>query len=170
MVRPISSIYHNDPCVSSMQFFPMTPPTPGDPAPDIPKFPIRLAVNFVDFGDCESSNFPLARLSLSLIIDSGIPKSTLAVYTVMANRAPAGVQWVSDQFPHGFIHLSSCLQVIRPENSRHFNDGPLAFVLPSANNTRLLAGVLNPSTAVTQLTPKAKGKEIPVGQLVMLNL
>lgn len=39
-----------------MQFFPMIPPAPGDPVPDIPKFPIRLAVNFVDFGDCKSLN------------------------------------------------------------------------------------------------------------------
>jgi hypothetical protein len=59
MVRPISSIHHNDPCVSSMQFFPMIPHAPGEPVPDIPKFPIRLAVNFVDFGDCESSDSPL---------------------------------------------------------------------------------------------------------------
>ena len=57
VARPISSIHHNDPCVSSMQFFPMIPHAPGEPVSDIPKFPIRLAVNFVDFGDCESSDF-----------------------------------------------------------------------------------------------------------------
>ena len=56
VARPISSIHHNDPCVSSMQFFPMIPHAPGEPVPDIPKFPIRLAVNFVDFGDCENSD------------------------------------------------------------------------------------------------------------------
>ena len=60
--------------------------------------------------------------------------------------------------------------MIRPETSRHFNDGPLAFVIPSANNIKLLAAVLNHGTAVTQLTPKVKGKEIPVGQLIMLDL
>lgn len=38
------------------------------------------------------------------------------------------------------------------------------------NNTKLLAAVLNHGTAVTQLTPKARGKEIPVGQLFMLDL
>jgi len=58
VVRPISSIHHSDPCVSSMQFFPTIPHAPGEPAPDLPKFPIRLAVNFVDFGDCESSDSP----------------------------------------------------------------------------------------------------------------
>jgi len=39
-----------------MRFFPMIPHAPGEPVPDIPKFPTRLAVNFVDFGDCESSH------------------------------------------------------------------------------------------------------------------
>lgn len=48
-----------------MQFFPMIPLAPGDPVPDIPKFPIRLAVNFVDFGDRKSSYPPLARVFLS---------------------------------------------------------------------------------------------------------
>lgn len=102
--------------------------------------------------------------------DSGMPKSTLTVYTVTANKAPQGVQWVSNQLVYQQNRLNDDHQLIRPENSRHFNDGPLAFVLPSVNNTRLLAAVLNPGTAVTQLTPKVKGKEIPVGQLVMLDL
>ena len=88
----------------------------------------------------------------------------------MANRAPQNVQWVSKQLKLRSGCFDSDLQVIRPENLRHFNDGPLAFVLPSANNTRLLAAVLNPGIAVTQLTPRVKGKEIPVGQLIMLDL
>ena len=41
-----------------MRFFPTIPHGPGEPIPDIPKFPIRLAVNFVDFGDCESFRSP----------------------------------------------------------------------------------------------------------------
>lgn len=36
----------------------MIPHAPGEPVPDKPKFPIRLAVNFVDFGDCERSDCP----------------------------------------------------------------------------------------------------------------
>lgn len=48
-----------------MQFFPMIPHAPGDPVPDIPKFPIRLAVNRVDFGDCESSVPPLSSIFLN---------------------------------------------------------------------------------------------------------
>lgn len=73
----------------------MIPHAPGEPVPDIPKFPIRLAVNFVDFGDCEFPSPTCVFLS-NRNIDSGIPRSTLAVYTVTANRAPQGVQWVSN--------------------------------------------------------------------------
>ena len=155
-----------------MQFFPMIPHAPGDPVPDIPKFPIRLAINFVDFGDCESSVSSLAYVFLNQSVDSGIPKSTLAVYTIMANKTQGSVQWVRNQQPHRYNRLRSDHdhQAFRPESSRNFNEGPLAFVLPSANNTRLLAAVLNPGTAVTQLTPKVKGQQIPVGQLIMLDL
>jgi hypothetical protein len=85
----------------------MIPHAPGDPTSDIPKFPIRLAVNFVDFGDCENSDFLLASVILTRNADSGMPKSTLAVYTVMANKAPQGVQWVSNQLPHQRNRLSS---------------------------------------------------------------
>lgn len=88
----------------------------------------------------------------------------------MANKTPQSVQWVRNQPAHLCTQLSGGCQLIRLESSRHFGDGPLAFALPSANNTRLLAAVLNPGTAVTQLTPKAKGQEIPVGQLIMLDL
>jgi hypothetical protein len=88
----------------------------------------------------------------------------------MANKAPQGVQWVSNKVVYPHNQLNSDHQLIRPENSRHFNDGPLAFVLPFANNTKLITAVLNPGTAVTQLTPKVKGKEIPVGQLIMLDV
>lgn len=77
-----------------MQFFSMIPHAPGDPVPDVPKFPIRLAINFVDFGDCEIFVSSLAYVLLNWGADSGIPKSTLAVYTVMANKTPQGVQWV----------------------------------------------------------------------------
>ena len=47
-----------------MQFFPMIPPAPGEPVPDAPKFPIRLAVNSVDFGDCKNSKFFLVYIPL----------------------------------------------------------------------------------------------------------
>lgn len=80
-----------------MQFFPTIPHAPGEPISDLPKFPIRLAVNFVDFGDCEGFGSLLECGFLTRNPDSGIPKSTLAVYTVMGNKAPQGVQWVRNQ-------------------------------------------------------------------------